>query len=226
MKQRPRAVSATGPTRSATAFRPSSRSRARIAIGALLAIGAVAVMLLVFSTADKRVAVLQLVHDVPAGQQVGAGDVRTIEVSADPTLAVVHSSDLALVVGTYAKVRMVAGSLLTQPMLQAEPLVAPGAAVVAVTIPAGELPVGLRERSQVQLVFPLLVNQADVAPPLPVVARVIGLPTSADAVTGELSLSVEVGVADAVTVAQASAVRIVLVDPGVDPASADSDVSG
>src|ERR1700709_1301168 len=65
------------------AFRPSSRSRVRIAVGALVAIGAIAVMLLIFSTADKRIPVLQLVRDVPAGQQLVGADLRVIELSAD-----------------------------------------------------------------------------------------------------------------------------------------------
>ncbi|MFT3851490.1 MAG: SAF domain-containing protein [Ilumatobacteraceae bacterium] len=203
-------------------FRPSSRSRLRIAAGALLAAVAVGVMLLIFATADKRIAVLQLIHDVPAGQQLAADDVRTIEVSADPTLAIVHAGNLDVVVGRYAKVRMTSGALLTEPMLQSAPLVAPGSAVVAVTIPSGELPVGLRERSQIQLVFPPTGSAADV-PPVPVTGRVVGLPTAPDSVTGKLSLSVEMAAADAVTVAAAAEVRVVLLDPGVDPASATTD---
>ena len=205
-------------------FRPSSRSRLRIAVGALLAVVAVGVMLLIFATADKRIAVLQLIHDVPAGQQLSAEDLRTIEVSADPTLAVVHASDVDLVVGHYAKVRMISGALLAAPMLQSSPLVAPGSAVVAVTIPSGELPIGLRERAQVQLVFPAIRSAADV-PPAPVTGRVVGLPTQPDSVTGKLSLSVEVAAADAVTVAAATDVRVVLLDPGTDPASASADAS-
>lgn len=203
-------------------FRPSSRSRARIMVGALLAIGAVALVLVIFSTADKRVAVLQLVHDVPAGEQLSSADLRTIEVSADPTLAVVHASDVTMVAGQYAKVRMTAGSLLTTTMLQQSPLVGSGSAVIAVTIPTGESPRGLRERSQVQLVFPATnAEHADDAEPPPVIGRVVGLPAEPDSVSGRLSVSIEVAAADAVTVAQAATVRIVLLDPGVDPASAE-----
>jgi hypothetical protein len=191
----------------------------RIAVGTLLAIGAVGIMLLIFSTADKRVPVLQLVRDVPAGQRVVSADLRTIEVSADPTLAVVHAKDLDLVVGSYAKVRMISGSLLASPMLQTAPLVAAGSAVVAITIPTGELPAGLRERSRVQLVFPIDSSAAAGAVPVaPVNGRVIGLPEVPDSVTGKLSLSIEVAAADAVTVAQAATVRVVLLDPGVDAA--------
>jgi len=63
---------------------------------------AVGVVLLVFASADKRVAVLQVVRDLPAGTQLTADDVRSIDVSADPSLAVVHAVDLPTIVGQYA----------------------------------------------------------------------------------------------------------------------------
>ena len=195
-------------------FRPSSRSRARIAVGTVLLLVAVGAVLLVFSTADKRVAVLQVVRDLPAGAQIGAADVRTIELSTDPSLAVIKATDIASVVGQYAKVRIVTGGLLAAGLLQPEALVAPGSAVVAVTIPSGELPAGLRERSQVQIVIPAIGGGTS---SLSVVGRVVGLPEAPDAVTGELSISFEVAAADAVVVARANRVRVVLLDPGVDP---------
>ena len=195
-------------------FRPSSRSRARIAIGTLLSVVAVGAVLLVFSTADRRVAVLQVVHDVPAGTRLAADDLRPVELSTDPSLAVVKAVDAATVIGQYAKVRIVSGGLLAAGLLQPTPLVTPGAAVVAVTVPSGELPSGLRERSQVQVV---VLADGNTAAPAPVIGRVVGLPTSPDAVTGQLSISLEVAALDAVTVASAVRVRVVLLDPGVDP---------
>jgi hypothetical protein len=187
----------------------------RVAGGALLSLIAVGVVLLVFSTADKRVPVLQVVHDLPAGTQVTAADVRSIELSTDPSLAVVKAVDIASVVGQYTKGRIVSGGLLQAGLLQAAPLVAPGAAVLAVTVPSGELPAGLRERSQVQIVIP--PAGAELAVP-PIAGRVIGLPTEPDSVTGQMSVSLEVAAADAVTVAGAAKVRVVLLEPGLDPA--------
>jgi hypothetical protein len=179
----------------------------------LLSVVAVGVVLLVFSTADRRVAVLQVVRDLPAGTQLGPADVRSIDLSADPSLAVVEAADIASVVGQYTKVRVVSGGLLALGLLQQGALVAPGSAVVAVTVPSGELPAGLRERSQVQIVIP--VTGDDVAPP-PVSGRVVGLPDAPDSVTGQLSVSFEVSAADAVVVARATRVRVVLLDPGLD----------
>lgn len=196
-------------------FRPSSRSRMRIAIGTLLSLTAVGVVLLVFSTADRRVAVLQVVRDLPAGSRIAAEDVRSIELSSDPSLAVIKTIDRAGVVGQYTRVRIVSGGLLASGLLQSQPLVAPGSAVVAVTIPSGELPAGLRERSQVQIVIPVVGDAVQIAP---VLGRVVGLPTAPDSVTGQMSVSFEVAVTDAVTVASASRVRVVLLDPGSDQA--------
>ena len=196
-------------------FRPSSRSRMRIAIGTLLSLTAVGVVLLVFSTADRRVAVLQVVRDLPAGSKLTADDVRSLELTSDPSLSIVRTVDLSSVVGRYTKVRIVAGGLLAPGLMQSAPLVAPGSAVVAVTIPSGELPAGLRERSQVQIVIP---TPGDAAPVAPVLGRVVGLPAAPDSVTGQMSVSLEVSSADAVTVASAARVRVVLMDPGADSA--------
>jgi len=133
--------------------------------------------------------------------------------SVDSSLAVVPAADIASVVGQYTKVRVIAGGLLAAGLMQPGPLVAPGSAVVAVTIPSGELPAGLRERSQVQIVIP--VTGDDVAAP-PVLGRVVGLPDAPDSVTGQRSISFEVAAIDAVAVASATRVRVVLLDPGVD----------
>jgi hypothetical protein len=191
----------------------------RIAVGTLMSLVAVGVVLLVFSTTDKRVAVLQVVRDLPAGSQLRAEDLRSIELTTDPSLAVVGVADLGVVVGQYTKVRIVSGGLLASGLLQPMPLVAPGGAVVAVTVPSGELPVGLRERSQVQIVMP---PDGDEVGRGPVVGRVVGLPLEPDSTTGLMSLSLELAAADAVTVASAESVRVVLLDPGVDPAGVTS----
>jgi len=198
-------------------FRPATRSRTRIALGVVLVLAAVAAVLLVLDSVDRREEVLQVVRDIPAGTQVSAADVRVVEVGGDPTLALVPVTDLDLVVGSYAKVRIIAGGLLAHPMLQSAPLVAPGSSVLAVSVPPGELPAGLRERSQVLVVMP--PSGSDVLAPEPVTARIVGLPTEPDQITGSVSVSVEVAAADAVTIASSAAVRLVLLDPGVDGAA-------
>jgi len=125
-------------------FRPSARSRVRIAVGVLLSLAAIGVILLVFATADRRVPVMQALGDVPAGAQISADMFRPVEVSAEPSLQVVRLEDLEQYVGSYAKVRIAAGTLLSPFHVQSDPLVGPNAAVVAINVDQGLLPKGMR----------------------------------------------------------------------------------
>lgn len=196
-------------------FRPGSRRRMRIALGVALVAVAIGGNVLVYSSLDDRIAVLQVVRDVPAGAQLTADDLRSVEVDVDATVRVVDAADLPTVVGQYAKVRLVSGSLVVTEALQGAPLVAPGAAVVAVQVPEGSLPAGLRERSAVRLVLP---SDADAgAAPVVVEGRVVGLPTSPATATGTLSVSIEVPVDDATLVVASDDVGVVLLEPGTVP---------
>lgn len=208
-------------------FVPTSRSRARIAGGVGLLALAVVVNLAVYLSLDDRRAVLQVVRDVPAGQQLVAADLRTVKVGADPTVRTLPAASLDVTIGQFAKVRLVAGSLVVAEALQASPLVGPGSSLVAVTVAAGELPIGVRERSRVELVLPVASSldptgpaSGEGAPAGRVVeARAVGLPTPIDSSGGGLTVTFEVARDDAATVATAERVRVVLLDPGSDPAS-------
>jgi hypothetical protein len=210
-------------TSAAQGFRPAARRRSRVMVGAAFVALAVGGNLLVYSNLDQRTEVLQLVRDVPAGSLIQAGDLRAVAVGADASVRTVEAGQLDAVVGRYAKVRLVAGSLLVAETLQPEPLVSPGSAIVAVQIPEGALPAGLRERSRVQLVLPPLRND-DTGSLVIVTGRVVGLPTSPSSVTGRASLTVEVEESLAAAVAARDDVRVVLLEPGVD--LADSKGSG
>jgi hypothetical protein len=105
--------------------------------------------------------------------------------------------------------------LLVEQSLQGAALVGRDAAVVAIQVPDGALPAGLRERSRVELVVP---GPDPAGIPTIVAGRVVGLPTAAATVTGMLSLSVEVPREHAAAVVAGDRVRVVLVDPGTDPA--------
>ena len=103
-------------------FRPASRRRARVAGGAALVAIAIGGNVLVYSSLDDRESVLQVVRDVPAGEQVTPEDVRAIEVDADDTLRAVGADRVSTIVGQFAKVRLVAGSLVVAEALQSTPL--------------------------------------------------------------------------------------------------------
>ena len=207
-------------------FRPASRRRARVAGGVALIAVAIGGNVLVYSSLDDREPVLQVVRDVPAGDQLTGDDVRPIDVDADDTLHAIPADRLSTIVGQYAKVRLVAGSLVVTESLQGTPLVSSGAAVVAIQVPDGALPIGLRERSPVELVVPVAGDGSTAAPPTIVSGRVVGLPTAPTTATGTLSLSVEVPAHLAATVVASDDVRVVLVQPGTDEAYADADDTG
>jgi hypothetical protein len=194
-------------------FRPAPRRTARLAAGLALACVAVGGNVLIYSSLGDKVEVVQLTVDVRAGQQLTSAQVRLVEVDLDPTVPTVAAGDLPAMVGQYARVHLASGTLLAAQLVQPAPLVSPGTSVVAVDVADAPVPAGLRERSRVGLV----VVGADGGSPFSTEGRVVyDGGTGQDGETD--ALSVEVRAQDAATVAAATDVRIVLLDPGVDPA--------
>lgn len=208
----------TASTSTTPAFRPSARRRNRIAAGVALAALAVGGNAFVYGTLDSASPAVQVVRDVPAGTQLTPDMVRTVDVDVDASVDTIGKIDA--VVGSYTKVRLVSGSLVTGAALQGEPLVSEGHAVVALLVPAGSLPIGVRERVPVDLVIPSAAAPGQpAASPVVVAGRVVGLPVENTSALGEQSLSVEVAVADSALVASSDDVRIVLSEPSADPAA-------
>ena len=172
----------------------------------------------VYWRVNRKVPVLQVVRDVPAGQQVAADDLGQLRIAADGPFATIPAGDAGSVVGLWAKVRLVAGSLVTRDQLQATSLVAPGHAVVAVRVPVGELPVGLRERSRLQIVVAaptVAASSGGAAVLLPVIdATAVAMPSTPEPGGATVSLSVELSVDDAARVAAAERIRLLLIAPG------------
>lgn len=200
-------------------FRPMGRRRMRMLAGAMVFLLGIGGNLAVYSSLDARSEVLQLVRDVPAGEQISAQDLRPVEVWLAPSVNAVPSGFAAQVVGAYARVRLVAGSLIVSEVVQEQPLVTPGAAVLAIEVSETHLPTGLREQSSV-LVVVVPGPFGDLAVPPPVPATVVGLPVPAAGVSGRVSISLELALDAAVIISSTDAVRLVLLDPllGEDPA--------
>lgn len=193
------------------ASRLSSRARGRLAAGLLVALVGVLVNLAVYRGLNVKTPVLQVARDVPAGAVITIDDLRQVDIAVDGAFRSVAAGDAASVVGSYAKVRLVAGSLIAREALQSQPLVMPGNAVVAVVLPTGEVPVGLRERSRVRLVL-TAPDQSLVG----IEGVTVGLPSNpTGAASNQTAVSVEVPVADADRVAAAERVRMVLLEPEV-----------
>jgi hypothetical protein len=209
-------------------FQPSSRRRNRIAAGVALAAIAIGGNLLLYSSLDDTEPVVQVVRDVPAGSQLTSDMLRTVDVAVDATVNVVGGAQLDSLIGSYAKVRLVSGALVTAESLQAKPLVSSGSSVVAIQVADGTLPIGLRERSPVQLVIPANGNPGspEAATPSSIVGRVVGLPVDTSSALGMQSLSVEVAAGDAIALAAADDVRVVLIEPGEDPADTAGSAGG
>lgn len=203
----------------ARGFQPASRRRSRIAAGVALAAIAIGGNLLIYANLQSAEPVVQVVRDVAAGEQLTSDMFRTVDVDADSTVNLIDGDRLGSLVGRYAKVRLVAGSLVTAESLQTLPLVTPGSSVVAIQVADGSLPIGLRERVPVLLVVPA-DRSTDGAGITSIPGRVVGLPTDTTSALGLQSLSVEVAASDAATIAAADDVRVVLVEPSDDPASA------
>ena len=173
--------------------------------------------LYVYSSLDTSEPVVQAVRDIPAGEQITTDMLRTVDVDVNSTVNVVAGDQLDTLVGSYAKVRLISGSLVVTEALQPTPLVTPGASVVAIQVADGSLPIGLRERIPVLLVVPADRSRTDTAV-MSIAGRVVGLPTDTASALGRQSLSVEVAATDAATIAAADDVRVVLVEPSEDPA--------
>jgi hypothetical protein len=197
-------------------FRPASRRRSRLAAGAILAAMAIGGNILLYASLDDRTEVLQLVRNVRAGETVTSDDLRIVEVDLDPTVPAVAADDIALVVNRYARVYLPSGTLIFDQLVQSTPLVSDGAGVVAVEIRATRIPAGLSTRSQVLLV----VVEEGASELFVTEGRVVRRGAEGD--EGG-ALSVEVAVDDAPRVAAADDVRVVLVEPGIDPATEQAD---
>ena len=161
-----------------------------------------------------------MVRDVPAGERITTDMLRTVDVQVDDSVAVVPAAQLDAIVGSFAKVRLVSGALVTTPALQSEPLVGRDRSVVAIQLDEGGIPVGLRERVRIDVVIPADPNNA-AATDVIIAARVVALPVTPSTAIGTRSLSVEVAAVEAATLAAADNVRLVLVEPRPDPAQID-----
>lgn len=208
-----RRANGSGAAPTASGFRPAPRRRNRIAAGVALGAAAIGGNVLLYSSLDDTEPVVQVVRDVPAGVQLTQDMLRTVDADVDDSVNVVPGDQLDALVGTYARVRLGSGALVTAESLQSSPLVDPDNAVVAIRVPEGSLPVGLRERVSVRLVLP---SKDGSATPIAVAGEVVALPSQPDSVLGTQSLSIEMATGDATIVAAADDVRVVLLSPDLD----------
>lgn len=205
------------PDETARGFRPSARRRNRIAAGVALGAAAIGGNVLVYSSLDDTTTAVQAIDNIPAGAQVTAAMFRVVEVDVDPSVPTVTGDQLPLLIGQYSRARIVSGSLIVGVTFQAEPLVQANKAIIAIELDEDLVPIGTRERSNLQLVT---LDDDDIPQTVP--GRALAPPTPSVSGQGTVSMSIEVDIAQAAALATAEIVRVVLLPPEPDTAAGDA----
>lgn len=199
--------------RSGLRMRPHRPMRALA--GALIVVASIVAALALYARIGDRREVLALARDVPAGAQLTDDDLAVVALATDDAIASMPVSQRDAVVGQYARVSLLAGSLLAGESLQLRPLVDPDRVLMSVVVPAGLVPAGLREQARIALVVTPPTSGGDRPPPILVDAIVAAVPRGVggtagapDAVEGTVALSVEVPPEYVGVVGEAQAVSV------------------
>jgi Flp pilus assembly protein CpaB len=125
----------------------------RVVIGLALLLAGVVGTVGVVQRAGQRTAVLVMARDVPAGQVIGALDVRVAELSLAPGVAVLGVRDRGRVVGRVASVPLAAGQVLGPAAVARTPPLAAGQVLMSVAVAPEHAAAGtLRAGDQVAVV--------------------------------------------------------------------------
>jgi len=200
----------------------------RAVAGALLVVSAVVAALAMYTNAGDRTEVLAVGRTVLAGERIADADLRVVSVAADGVVPIA-AADRGEVVGRSARVRIVAGSLLVDSALSDDPLVSPSSAVMAIELPAVNVPVGLRERSPVLLIAvpARTAMTGEPVAPLLVDAIVAAVPHDLAELAGfggaaTVSLSVEVAPEYVAALGAAESLAIAVREPVGAPAATEA----
>jgi hypothetical protein len=118
---------------------------AAVVLGALLALA-------LYTSVDRRQAVLAVRRPVAAGQVIAPEDLRQVRVSTADGITPVPVSRSATVVGKSAAVALVPGTLITSDHVGAPSSLQAGQAIVGVALKAGQAPAALPPGTRVQVV--------------------------------------------------------------------------
>jgi Flp pilus assembly protein CpaB len=109
-----------------------------IALLVLLVVGCALAGALLVSRMAAKTEVLVAAKPVPAGHVISRDDLGTA--MAAGSLRAIAANDVATVVGQTARVPLVEGQLLNRGMLTAQPVPAPGEAMIGLSLKPGQLP--------------------------------------------------------------------------------------
>ncbi len=210
---RPRPASADGANGSrpigakpATSSLVTTRRSAPMALVGMAAVVAGALLFLaLYTSVDRRQAVLAVARPVAAGQVISAADLRVVRVASSPGVEAVAAAQRSSVVGKTAAVSLVAGGLLSPSQLGAASTLQAGMAVVGMALKPGQAPSSLRAGARVQVVDTIRANQADQSKPIVLsTTAVVSSVAKADNTTSATTLvSLTLSSADAPAVAAA-----------------------
>lgn len=202
-----------------TGLRVRPQRPGRALFGVLLVVVSVVVALTIYTRVGDRHEVLAVTRTVLAGEQLTAADLRVVSISSDDSLPSVPSSAMDSMVGQYARVRMVQGSLLVVDSVQSRPLVDPSKVLMSVPVALSGVPTGLREGSRLVLIVTPKAAGASAQPVL-VEASVAAVPRNLGELVGggdsnqsTVALSVEVAPESAAVVGSADKVAVAVLPP-------------
>lgn len=217
----PTGQAATGsraPVRAPAAL-PASRPRRRPAmIGAaiaLIVVGGLATWWLVAAQSSTS-RIFVVAHEVAAGEQLTADDVRVATVSLDAGLTPIAADTPEKVVGSYATVRLLPGTTLTAGSISSTRPTPQGSSLVGVSLAPGQLPgTGLQSGDVVDVVA-TPPQQADVPDEAPssVAATVVAVDPVPDTDRIVVTLALQGGDAkQAAAINATGRIALVLVQP-------------
>ncbi|GIH45188.1 hypothetical protein ACIBK1_20795 [Microbispora rosea] len=143
----------SGPAARKLPVPPRERKPALAALAVLLILGgALATTLLVMRSGD-RVSAVQITQQVGAGQLIPLSAMREVQI-ADTGVDYVPWRFREQVATTYARVTLLPGTLLTEPMTaKTTDQVGPGKAKVGLSLKAGQMPADLKWSDIVQVIY-------------------------------------------------------------------------
>ncbi|HEY8473563.1 MAG TPA: SAF domain-containing protein [Natronosporangium sp.] len=134
-----------GPTDAPRLVKQRHVRRGWVGIGVLAIVLAALGSATLFRAIGPSQSYLALAQDVPVGAQLTEEHLRVVRMNSTPGLNPVPDSQLDEVVGQYAAVPLVAGTLLSMDQLTDEPIPPPGQQLVAIGLPPDRLPGGTLE---------------------------------------------------------------------------------
>lgn len=177
------------------------RLGAAIALMAVFALGAAAL----YAYVSQSQPYLAVAQDVPMGAEITTNDLVTVHINPDPALAAISADRAGDVVGMYAAVPLVPGTLLIERALTDQQIPAPGEQVVGIALKPGQMPsTPLRPGDRVLLVTTGDEPANDGAPaPAPTIRATV-VHVVAGARNGSVTVSVAVPEQDGPLVARLS----------------------